>query len=467
MTNSHIFSKKINDFSKMKALVLMTSVSFFLMFLGTSRTMFSVYMPDDYLLASQTMPLSFYLNQGRFVQALITFFFNDSGINIISSSPVFTPLFLLATSLTASAVIINLIPKGASLLVACLCSAVIVTHPVFSMMAVYHLATVCFSICMMCILGAIHYMNKFLEKKELQYALKTALLVVLICGNYQPAFIILAGYVVARTFIFQKKIFSLSALVSFSPLILGFILYAIFFKATKNILGVVDWDSRASLVSDIPHRLSEISNFIPSLFFKSYWVIPSQYSLMMSVCLVLFLVTYLIKQRDLPLSIYTIPFFNLFLTIAPVAILYQWDPTPRAIFSIAFFYGSCFALFYNDRFGKFKVILLSVISLLGLLSSNHYLYTTEMSQKKDKLVVYEAYSIIKNDSLEDKKIAFVNKNALDIADWAVNGAFFFLTNNNFQLTPASPQQRELCDKESRKTTSIIHTDKREAVLCLR
>ncbi|MCK8228752.1 hypothetical protein LW959_17800 [Erwinia amylovora] len=83
------------------------------------------------------------------------------------------------------------------------------------------------------------------------------------------------------------------------------------------------------------------------------------------------------------------------------------------------------------------------------------------------LVVYEAYIIIKNDSLEDKKIAFVNKNSLDIADWAVNGAFFFLTNDNFQLTPASPQQRELCDKESIKTTSIIHPDKREAVLCLR
>lgn len=269
-------------------------------------------MPDDYLLSGQTMPLSFYLNQGRFIQALITFFFNSLNINIIFSSPIFTPLFLLATSLTASAVIINLIPKGSSLLVACLCSAVIVTHPVFSMMAVYHLATVCFAICMMCILGAIHYMNKFLEERELQHALKVALLVVLICGKYQPAFIILAGYVVAKTFLVQKKLFSFSSLISFSPLILGFVLYAAFFKLTKNMSGVVDWDSRASLVSDIPHRISETLNFIPNLFFRNYWVIPSQYSLMISACLILFLATYIVNKRNLLSSIFTIPFIYVF-----------------------------------------------------------------------------------------------------------------------------------------------------------
>lgn len=139
-------------------------------------------------------------------------------------------------------------------------------------------------------------------------------------------------------------------------------------------------------------------------------------------------------------------------------------PPPAAIFSISFFYGTCFSIFYNDQFEKCKVVLLVAITMIGLISSNHYLYTTEMSQKKDNLVVYDAYSLIKN-NIEDKEIAFVNKNALDIADWAVNRILFFLTNSHLHLSPPTPQQTELCEKDPSTTTSIINIDK--PVLCLR
>lgn len=112
---SKLMALKIDEIGREKSLAFMVLFSFVVMMLGSSRSIYGVYMPDDFLLASQKMPMSFYLNQGRFIQAAITGFFNYIDINIVSSSPIFTPLFFISTSLASSLLVITLLEKRSSL----------------------------------------------------------------------------------------------------------------------------------------------------------------------------------------------------------------------------------------------------------------------------------------------------------------------------------------------------------------
>ena len=81
---SKLMALKIDEIGREKSLAFMVLFSFVVMMLGSSRSIYGVYMPDDFLLASQKMPMSFYLNQGRFIQAAITGFFgNDSNLLIV------------------------------------------------------------------------------------------------------------------------------------------------------------------------------------------------------------------------------------------------------------------------------------------------------------------------------------------------------------------------------------------------
>ncbi|WP_276725581.1 glucosyltransferase domain-containing protein [Pantoea septica] len=464
MNANRLVSIKIDETGRNNALLIMLSFCFFIMLLGCSRTMFGVYMPDDYLLASQKMPMSFYLNQGRFIQAIITGLFNYFNYNIISSSPIFTPLFFLFTSLSSSLFVLSIIPRNSSLILSCLLSGTIVSHPVFSMMAVYHLAVVCFSLCMLCVVAYIITFNEYLKNKTNRSALLPCFFLVIICGNYQPAFLIIVIYSVIKVTISENKIITISNLKALLPVALGLIVYAIIFKLTKNILGVNHWDSRAGIVDDLPSRALEILNFLPSLFYKNWWVIPTQYNIILTFSICLFLITYTFKLKKLNFRMMAMPLLFILAIIFPISILKNWDPTPRALFSISFLYSSIMLIFYNEAFSKCKAALLSVCILLGLLTSNNYLYQTEMSQKEDSLIALKAYNMIKDSNSFGKEIILVNNNSISIDFWAINGLIFFLTNENLNLSPPSDYEVNQCKSESKESRVIDHG--KSLIVCL-
>lgn len=130
----NILSSKLTDVNGSKNVIILYIFTLIVVFLGTSKSIFSVYMPDDYLLASTQMPISFYLNQGRFIQAITTMWFNHSNINVISASSIFTPVFIMLVAGAASIFVYLLADRKVSLLFGCLLSAVIACHPAFSMM---------------------------------------------------------------------------------------------------------------------------------------------------------------------------------------------------------------------------------------------------------------------------------------------------------------------------------------------
>lgn len=284
---SKLMALKIDEIGREKSLAFMVLFSFVVMMLGSSRSIYGVYMPDDFLLASQKMPMSFYLNQGRFIQAAITGFFNYIDINIVSSSPIFTPLFFISTSLASSLLVITLLEKRSSLIISCLLSGAIVSHPAFSMMSVYHLAVVCFALCMICIVGYMISFDDFIKTHNTRSALTASFFVLLVCGNYQSAFIVIIIYSVIRIYIVEHKLLTLNNIKAAYPIIVGLVAYAIFFKLTKNMLGENHWDSRAGLVEDPSLRIREIFAFLPSFFYKNWWVIPKQFGIVLSVASVM------------------------------------------------------------------------------------------------------------------------------------------------------------------------------------
>lgn len=461
---SRLVTLKTNTIEREKAIAWMVFFSFIIMMLGCSRTIYNVYTPDDFLLASQKMPLSFYLNQGRFIQAVITGFFNYIDINIISSSPIFTPLFFLSTSLASSLMVYTLLPKNSSFIISCLLSGLIVSHPVFSMMSVYHLAVVCFSLCMFCVVGYIVSFDKFIKSNKKHHAFISCLFVVLVCGNYQPAFIVIVMYSITRLYVIEKKLFTFYNFKTLYPIALGLVIYATVFKITKNILGENNWDTRTGLIDNIPLRFHEIFSFIPSLFYKNWWVIPKQLGIILSLSLFLYLITYSSKSRKLNTQQILIPIILIAAIITPLSLLKVWDPTPRALFSISFFYSSIIIIFYNEAMIKIKAVLLSVAIFFGLLSSNSFLYQIEMVQKKDTLLAIKSFYLIKSSGVKAKRIAIANNNAISVDYWALNGLIYFLTNENMNISSPTNDEIRQCDEFKNETRLIEDND--SILVCL-
>ncbi|UBN55880.1 hypothetical protein LB453_10185 [Pantoea agglomerans] len=214
----------------------------------------------------------------------------------------------------------------------------------------------------------------------------------------------------------------------------------------------------------MPSRALEILNFLPSLFYKNWWVIPTQYNITLTFSICLFLITYTFKLKNLNLRMMAIPLLFILAIIFPISILKNWDPTPRALFSISFLYSSIMIIFYNEALSKCKTALLSVCILLGLLTSNNYLYQTEMSQKEDSLMALKAYNMIKDSNSFGKDIILVNNNSINIDFWAINGLIFFLTNENLNLSPPSDYEVNQCKSESKKSRVIDH--EKSLIVCL-
>ncbi len=121
-------------------------------------------------------------------------------------------------------------------------------------------------------------------------------------------------------------------------------------------------------------------------------------------------------------------------------------------------------LFYNESMIRLKAILLSIAVLFGLISSNGYLYQTEMAQKKDALLAIKSYNLVKNSRVKANRIAIVNNNAINVDSWALNGLIYFLTNENMNISSPTEDEIEQCDKF--KNENRLIEGKESLLVCL-
>lgn len=418
------------------------------MYLGCSRAMFSVYMPDDYLLQMKDVPLSFYMQQGRFVQAAITWVFNSLGVNIVSSSPLFLPLFFLFTSLSSSLIIDAISGDKTPLLIYLLIPAVVVSHPVFSMISVYHLAAVCFALCMACLSLLVIINEKSKLNPTERNGWKISILVILICGNYQPAIVIVGSYYLFGIVKSLKNNGVTGSFNNLMPLICGVVLYAILFKFTKTSLGENHWDTRASLVTDYHARLHDIASFLPSLFYNDWWMIPWQYAMSISLIMVLFLFLAVMK-RGVANVVYVPAFLICILAaIAPIAALETWDISPRSMFSVSFAYAIMIASVSDNRLLiKTKVILLVALVMLSMIVSNSYLQIMENDNIRDNWMIDRISRDLASVGVKDEEVSFSNMSGrLSIPDWSVRALIQKRTGLDFNVNtnPAIPS--EVCSE---------------------
>ncbi|EKO1170451.1 hypothetical protein PX572_005002 [Escherichia coli] len=113
---------------------------------------------------------------------------------------------------------------------------------------------------------------------------------------------------------------------------------------------------------------------------------------------------------------------------------------------------------------RLKAILLSIAVLFGLISSNGYLYQTEMAQKKDALLAIKSYNLVKNSRVKANRIAIVNNNAINVDSWALNGLIYFLTNENMNISSPTEDEIEQCDKF--KNENRLIEGKESLLVCL-
>lgn len=421
-----------------------TIIGFIVLLLSCSRAIFSIYMPDDYLLSMTHMPVAFYMQQGRFVQGAFTWLFNSLNITIISSAPVFIPLFLFFSSLSAAMIVCSLSGNQTPVIISILCTLVIVSHPVFSMMAVYHLAAICFAFCFFCVAFYIHTFQNFEHRPSRLGSFFSIAFIILICGNYQPAFIVVTAYTLFISL--NKKQNIKSFMINITPLIIGFICYLLLFKLTKNAFGLNQWDSRASLVTNVYQRYQDIINFIPQLFWDNWWVIPAIYARLLSLCVLIFFFAALYKTPFQALRTPLLLILGILGAIAPLAILEHWDTTPRALVAIPFIFGMTLA-YINDNSSLriLKITVLSITVLIGIISTNSYLYITEREYLQDKWIAENITKDILARQIEDQEITIVNTSKkVSIDDWAMEGLFEFTTNIPLNIKTPVEQDKMQC-----------------------
>ncbi len=442
-----LFDIKNSDVPWQKSIIISTLISFIVLWIACSRAQFSSYMPDDYMQYTTVMPIEFFMHQGRFVMGVISWLLNNYGFGMLSPSPIFLPLFLLFTSLCSSIIIFNISDKESPFILSLLLSILVVSHPVFSMMAVYHFVVVCFAFSMLCV-SAIVCMNRdYYSCIGLKQSIISTILVVLVCGNYQPSLFVVATYFL---FLFLKESKSRRIVHSVKilyPLIAGFLLYILIFKLTKNSFGENNWDTRGGLAQNIPLRAQEVLSFLPSLFFKNWWLIPSWYSSLMSASILLFFITCFLKDKIFTIT--KVFFFLISITalITPIAVMENWDISPRAMFSISFVYGILLCSLNSGKIllkTKISIILLTVMS--GLISSNSYLMMVENDNIKDKWIAQEVTKDVLAEGLSGDDIKIVNRpNKLTVADWAFRGLFLRSTGVDLKIKQPTKQDVRECE----------------------
>lgn len=102
--------------------------------------------------------------------------------------------------------------------------------------------------------------------------------------------------------------------------------------------------------------------------------------------------------------------------------------------------------------------------LLGLISSNHYLYTVEMDQKGDEAMVQTVYGMLSTTNLEGKEVSIVNNQSIKVAQWALNGIFYFNTGKNFNIVGPSEVDVQKCASQDVKPSLVQYDNK--VVICL-
>jgi len=464
-----LFDIKNSDVAWQKSIIISTIMSFIVLWFACSRAQFSSYMPDDYMQYTTVMPIEFFMHQGRFVMGALSWLLNNYGFGMLSPSPIFLPLFLLFTALCSSIIIFNISDKKNPFILSLLLSILVVSHPVFSMMAVYHFVVVCFAFSMLCISVIVCMNRDYYSCIGLKQSILTTILVILVCGNYQPSLFVVSTYFL---FLFLKESRSRGVVHSvkiFYPLIAGFLLYILIFKLTKDAFGENNWDARGGLVQNIPLRAQEVLSFLPSLFYKNWWLIPSWYSSLMSSSILLFVITCFLKDKIF--TIIKILFFLISTTalITPIAAMESWDISPRAMFSISFVYGILLSSLNIDKtFLKTKtsIILLTVMS--GLISSNSYLMMVDNDNIKDKWIAQEVTKDVLAEGLSGDDIKIVNSHKkLTVADWAFRG--LFLRSTGVDLKIKQPTERDVQECEIGKKfpeKGYIIKKEMERLICL-
>lgn len=421
-----MLTSKFNNNSEIRTIFFSTASCFIIMYILLNKTISDIYMPDDYLLFSERMPMSFYLSQGRFIQALINGFYNISEINIITGSILFTPLFFLTTSLVASTFVTKLTQNNCSCLIVVLLSASVVTHPVYAMMAVYHLATVCFSVCMLCVYFFMVLSHERYKSKR--YKIANIILIIMICGNYQPAIIICLFFTIGYSLVRHNNIVNKETIYNYLVIIIGVVGYAIITAITKHYINN-NWDTRLEPVDDIKLRIKEIFDFIPSFFYKDWWIIPKYLGLSYTIMLLSFLLPNLNKPKKILKNLLLL-ILLLILTISPISVIKTWDTTPRSLFSISFLYISFCIVLNSDSFLKIKIICISIAILIGSLCSGKYLFQVKMESMKDQAIIYNIYDKLSSMDIKGKEIYIFNNDAISVAPWAINGLYKFYTNDD-------------------------------------
>jgi len=431
-----------------KKVIILILISFFIILLGNGKTLYTAYTPDDYMLSETQVPLAFYLQQGRFIQGLLVFYLNYLDYPVTYTGFLFSLLFFLSFAIS---IIIGcyLVSPNRTYKYLLFPILLISSSTFISTLSVYHMTVVNYTAGLLLLSLFFISFYKYFYLNDIKFYVLSVLSIALIPGSYQPILPIAIFW--SFSFFIRKKNI-LRYIRSFSSIVLGVLLYLLIFKLTKDLAGENNWDPRSGYleINNLLNRFFDVVLFLKHLTIKEWWIIPKELNVLY---LILFIMPLFFLSNKDKILYFLYYIFSLLIIILPVALLKDWEPTHRALFSVSFLGGFLIlnANIYHYIYKRLLLFFVIIITLLSLVSSNVFLSSLERENSRNEFISsMVAIDLNRVSDISNKNIVIYNKyNTLSMPDWAVKGLFFFSSGYRFNIIGYNDNHSFTCEVQNK------------------
>ena len=436
-----------------RRVIFSSFVSFIFLIFTNSKAMISSLTPDDYLSMDINLPAGFFLQQGRFMQAIHAQAFRLLGIPISDAGVSAWILLFIGLSVCVSYSIDTIFDGKICGVRLAFVSTFIVSSPYFATLFVYRRTVIDFALAFFSIVAFVHFYRSYLSNGGKKSLLLSASSLVISLGSYQaflPIIIMIAGW----RLLLDGRRFQLKLIfVTFFPVVFGIIIYVLIYKITKNIGGSGS-DPRVNILKmeDMIYRIEDIFYTSYIMLFKRIFIVSKLISIGLTIVMLLSLsAVWYISRRNALCTLVGI-IISLFVIMLPIALLEKWDPTTRNLSSYPFMVGVVFAVFltctrdFNNASAKIVIFLASTIVVASVLINEAFYIQVERQNNRNTRILFDvAIGLEKaSDNIREVRVAYSGQGEMRTSWWALRGIVYDAIGNKYQIEESGDEDKKQC-----------------------
>ncbi|MCO4316421.1 glucosyltransferase domain-containing protein [Phyllobacterium sp. 21LDTY02-6] len=422
--------------------------AFFSILLSCGPLLLGINTPDDHATSDVSLPAAFFFGQGRFIAAVQSEILLYLGVKLPDIS-FMADLFLFSSlSILVALLFSSFTSPRTPLIFTAMVAAVAVSHPFLGTFFVYRVSALNIAFCFSFIAGAIYCHKHYIESGSPSHFLLTVVLLTLSFGCYQTILPLAAMWTLYAAICSENNTLTTRITRSFLPIVCALVSYLVLYVLTKDTDGG-GWDSRASLISarDIPTRLFEVLNLLPTLIWKGWYALPPVLAKL--ICATLLFCTVVGTFVSARTTVTALGFAGASLAgvLLPVAILATWAPDTRNLYSFAFIF--CFVLVIIEPtlrgvLGKVTALLLA-ICLSSIIATNGYLAHINRADKTNLWIAGQIFLDLNKAQALDKTISFVDSRGDGgMPSWSFRGLVYNATGRRLNIVNPANADVEKC-----------------------